>query len=422
MLHDSQEVERSVLGCILLWPEDLQDKLTMLDESDFSSDPLQELYRAMAKQYKASGRLDFVMLSSEINPQIKPVLVECMETAVTRHRFDEHLSRLKELSQKRRLRGRIGELLYDDFGVSELQKIIDDEHHNRNYLDSAEKTRKNIDGFISGLGKRKPRIMTGLHTVDRVTGGIRKGCVFYLGARPSTGKTSLALNIAANQRKYGQKVLIFSLEMSAEMIFERLVSSERYIAYSKFSTQTLSDEEQRTIVSYMEQLRDEGMVYVVDDVYTAEGICNTICELKPDLAIVDYMQIVTTSNTFENVRTKVDYISSEFKRTAKNAGCALMVLSQLSRNGKEAPTMSDLKESGGLEADGDYIALLHRPFVLRKDDPDINPEDTELLLDKNKFGRTGKVELRFNLKYQRFAELDVEHEEPGNVDEYEELL
>ena len=193
------------------------------------------------------------------------------------------------------------------------------------------------------------------------------------------------------------------------MIFERMVSAEENIDYSRFSTQTLSDGEQERTAAYMQQVKASENFLVVDDAYTIENICNLISEIKPDLAIVDFMQIVSTTQRFQDVRTRTDYISGEFKRIAKRTGCAVMVLSQLSRNGREAPTMSDLKESGGLEADGDYIALLHRPYVLKKDDPTILPEDTQMLLDKNKFGKTGKIDLRFDLKHQKFYEVDQYH-------------
>ena len=138
-----------------------------------------------------------------------------------------------------------------------------------------------------------------------------------------------------------------------------------------------------------------------------------ISEEKPSLAVVDFMQIISAVGKFENVRSRIDYISSLFKRTAKTTGCVIIVLSQLSRMGKEAPTMSDLKESGGLEQDGDYIALLHRPYVLNKNENECIPEDTQLLLDKNKFGRTGKIDLWFDLKHQKFYERDERWDTSG---------
>jgi replicative DNA helicase len=204
--------------------------------------------------------------------------------------------------------------------------------------------------------------------------------------------------------------MFFSLEMSSEMIYERLIAAQNKIQYEKFSRNTLDDKEIEIIKKQTDKLKSEGKFFVVDDVYNVEQICNLISENKPDLAVVDFMQIISAVGKFENVRNRIDYISSLFKRTAKATGCVIIVLSQLSRIGKDAPTMSDLKESGGLEQDGDYIALLHRPYVVNKGDSTLAPEQTELMLDKNKFGSVGKVEMWFDLKHQKFHEIDTWHE------------
>ena len=119
------------------------------------------------------------------------------------------------------------------------------------------------------------------------------------------------------------------------------------------------------------------------------------------------MQNITTNERFDNTRTRIDYISALLKRTAKQANCVMMILSQVTRMGKDEPTMSDLKESGGLEQDGDYIMLLHRPYVNDKSNTDISEETTQVLLDKNKFGSCGVDDMSFDGEYQRFSEVDI---------------
>lgn len=405
MILESDDVERSVIGLIVMF-EEFQEKIQVLDKSDFNNPLRVKIFNCMKHHYNQNGKVDLIILISELDGPEKQELVNCAECSAFNNRFDDYFTRLLELSRNRRLYSRVSGLLFEDFSLNDLQQIVDDENNKSGVSSGLEKGKKNIDAFIGGLGKQKPRIMTGFSTIDKVTGGIRKGCVFYLGARPSTGKTSFAINVAANQQRFNQKVLMFSLEMSSEMIFERLASSELFINYNKFSTQTLDDKDKKEITEFTEKYKSNENIIVLDDIYTIEAICNTISEIKPDLVIVDFMQVITTTQQFKDPRNKIDYISSEFKRIAKRLGCVVMVLSQLSRNGKDAPTMSDLKESGGLEADGDYIALLHRPYVLKKDDPSINPETTELLFDKNKFGRTGKMDLKFELKYQKFYEIE----------------
>ena len=120
------------------------------------------------------------------------------------------------------------------------------------------------------------------------------------------------------------------------------------------------------------------------------------------------------------MREKIEYISGELKRVARFNNCVVIALSQLRRNNDRAnlvPTMSDLKESGALEADGDYIMLIHRPYVLIKNDPAITPDLTEIIIDKNKFGRTGNIKMSFSGEYQQFMELENGKKPPPTREE-----
>jgi replicative DNA helicase len=128
---------------------------------------------------------------------------------------------------------------------------------------------------------------------------------------------------------------------------------------------------------------------------------------KPDVVVIDYVQIVRTMKGFtgDNKRLQIDYISAELKSIAKRTGCCVILLSQLKRTEKvEQPTMADLKESGGLEQDGDYIFMLYRPYAQDKS-AGYNPETTTLFIEKNKFGEVGRISLKFNGRYQRFTEV-----------------
>lgn len=401
------EIERAVIGEILTF-DSLKEKVLLLEVDDFHYSEHRIICKAMLEQANSGKQYDFITVANECGQEYRAEIQNCIQLAISEQLFDEHFKLLKEMASRRRLINQFQALTIDgNVSVSSVQKMIDDESNKRLTSDIKKNNDKNIDSFVSGLNKRKGALVTGFGTIDKVIGGIRKSTVFIVGARPSTGKTTFALNIAANQIKDpDKKVMFFSLEMSSEMIYERLISAQNKIQYEKFSRNTLEENELEVIKKQTEKLKSDGKFFVVDDVYNVEQICNLISENKPDLAVVDFMQIISAVGKFENVRNRIDYISSLFKRTAKSTGCVIIVLSQLSRIGKDAPTMSDLKESGGLEQDGDYIALLHRPYVLNKGDNSIHPEETELLLDKNKFGRTGKVDLWFDLKYQKFFEKD----------------
>ena len=400
------EIERAVIGELLAF-EVFREKTLLLDMSDFAYEEHRVICKAMINQAK-KGQYDFVTVAAECGAEYRDEIQACIQLAVTAELFDEHFKLLKEMASRRRLINQFEALkLSGDVSVANIQQMLDDESGKRLASDIRKTNDRNIQGFIEGLNKNKGALMTGFGTIDRVIGGIRKSTVFIVGARPSTGKTTFALNIAANQIDCHKKVMFFSLEMSSEMIYERLIAAQNSIEYERFSRNTLTEEQVEAVTVRAQRIKESGNFFVIDDVYNVEQICNLISENKPDLAVVDFMQIISATGKFENVRNRIDYISGLFKRTAKSTGCVIIVLSQLSRIGKDAPTMSDLKESGGLEQDGDYIALLHRPYVLNKNDVNIREEETELLLDKNKFGRTGKVDLWFDLKHQRFTEYDT---------------
>lgn len=409
------EIERAVIGEILAF-DDLKEKVNLLEADDFYFAEHRTICKAMINQMNTCGSFDFITIANECGAEYRTEIQTCVQLAISSQLYEEHFRLLKEMASKRRLINKFNALAMDgDISVSSIQKMIDDENFKKLTSDVEKTNERNIDEFIAGLNKNKGTLMTGFGTIDKVVGGIRKSTVFIVGARPSTGKTTFALNIAANQlNSLEKKTMFFSLEMSSEMIYERLISAQSNIEYEKFSRNTLSDKDVELVKRRTEEIKSAGNFFVIDDVYNIEQICNLISENKPDLAVVDFMQIISATGKFENVRNRIDYISSLFKRTAKATGCVIIVLSQLSRIGKDAPTMSDLKESGGLEQDGDYIALLHRPYVLNKNDDTIRPENTELLLDKNKFGRTGKVELWFDLKHQRFSEYDTRWDTSGN--------
>ena len=197
----------------------------------------------------------------------------------------------------------------------------------------------------------------------------------------------------------GIKILFFSLEMSSRMIYDKIVADIGDIDYSAAGRHEVNFETVQTFLKRFDNLT------VVDNVSEIELMVEIIRQVKPDLVFVDYIQIVQSKKDFESSRLRIDYISQLLKRTAKQMNNCILVLSQLTRGAAAEPTMSALKESGGLEQDSDYIILLKRPYVIDKSNKEILPSDTTLKLDKNKFGDTGEIDYFFDGKHQRFSEL-----------------
>lgn len=398
------DVERCILGDLLAF-ESLRDDIIAISEEDFVYDEHKSLFSVMYSLYKNQGWYDHISVSANSKENLKQVIAECLSTAVTATTYGEHKKLLKEMASVRRLENGIKKLECEgEICLVALENLLESERNLKLCTDLKKQNCANAADFISSLLNKKTVLKTGFDLLDSTIGGLRKGTLFTVGARPSTGKTSFAVNVAKNVYKSGKKVIFFSLEMSSDMIYERLFSNLFSIDYRSLNSKNVSPEMVKKIGDELEMSKEK--LFILDDVYNAEQICNIIMEQKPDLAVIDFMQIISTTSNFNEIRVKIDYISALLKRTAKTTGTVIMVLSQLSRAGKDSPTMSDLKESGGLEQDGDYIALLHRPYVLKKDIEN-PPGATELLLDKNKFGATGKIGMFFDLIHQRFNEVDL---------------
>ena len=396
-------IEMPVIGCLIAYYNDFSQYIPQLDISDFVY--CRELFGIIKAEYDSGNKTDSALILSKCAEKgLGNEAYACGQAVVTSQNFKSYFDELKRLSFQRRLKGRLSSLAMDigDIFLEDVAKIIEDEN-DRFSGGFLTKAHENLKEYRENIGIKKERIFTGFPTLDKTLGGLRKPSVSYIGARPSTGKTTFALNIAANQE--GRRVLFFSLEMSAEMIYERMASNALMIDYNLFSQQKTSEHHNNQIREYAGELEKSGNFYVLDDVYSIEGISAAVTEIKPELVIIDYVQKITTTRQMFNLREQMEFISGELKRIAKFGGCHVMALSQIARQGKDAPTMSDLKESGALEADGDYIMLLHRPYVVDKSNPQNRPEDTQVLLDKNKFGRTGMVDMYFDGAHQRFREI-----------------
>lgn len=404
------DIEKNVIGQLLTYYDKLGGYLELISGEDFSNGVYRHIFDSLQAYSREGKHFDINLFGSKLGKNVKRVAADCMEAAVSSSEFPSYLARLRELSQKRRINTRLFELgNADELTVSALEELIEKEKEQAGYISSKERATSGARAFIDGLGKPKPKILTGFKEADWLTGGFRKASVVHIGARPSTGKTAFSLNIAANQPE-GVKVAFFSLEMSTEMIFERLISRSERIDYASFSRQHLSDEQVEKAKQATEKILKRDSFWCFDDIYSIESIVATVTELMPDLVIIDYVQKITTSVKFITTRERIEHISGEFKRLAKKTSCTIIALSQLTRNGKEAPTMSDLKESGALEADGDYIFLLHRPYVLDKSTDKHSPGTTELIVDKNKFGGTGKIDLWFEGRYQEFRPIEKRYD------------
>lgn len=410
--------ERIVLGCLILFPEDYAIKMKQMSAEFFTGTAHRTIYNALLRAYRKHGvsydttlvvneLLNDTSTDNELKSEIKTELMNCCDITFKSTPFDEHYKTLVAEAGKRYLQSSYEELMLDNNLTAEsIRERL--EVYDKAYNADSEKDYKSVyDRYLDNLTKPKQSIKTGYSKIDSLTGGLRRGTLSVIGARASTGKTALALNIALNVAKQSKKVQFFSLEMTADMILDRLACRSCWLDYKQFNDDFVGVNIKTIIKKFLDTPSVRDNMQIIDDVNTIENICNYISSIKPDLVIIDYVQIVRTLKHIDSVRLQIDYISSELKRIAKQTNCCIVLLSQLRRKDSDsvkAPTMQDLKESSGLEQNGDYILMLYRPFVDNK--TDYTSDETKLIIEKNKFGRTGIINLNFDGSHQYFSEIE----------------
>jgi replicative DNA helicase len=263
-----------------------------------------------------------------------------------------------------------------------------------------------------------------------MTSGLQKGELIIIAARPSMGKTALAINIAQNAAiNHQATVAIFSLEMSKESLLRRMLSSQAWVDQQKLRKGFLGREDHDRLVNALGQLVETHLF--IDD---TAGISLSEMRAKArrlkqnsgglDLIVVDYLQLMTASvpssgkKNYENRTQEVSAISRGLKALAKELHVPVVALSQLSRAGVQRkddprPLLSDLRESGSIEQDADVVAFIHRESYYKRDEEmsEADKAKSELILAKQRNGPTGTVHLNFVSRFTRFDNPENEQAE-----------
>jgi replicative DNA helicase len=259
-------------------------------------------------------------------------------------------------------------------------------------------------------------VRTGFYDIDRMTSGMQAGDMIVLAARPSMGKTALAINIAEHVALHEElPVAVFSMEMGASQLAVRIVGSIGRIDQMHLRTGKLTDAEWPRLTEAIEKLRnislhiDETPGLTVSELRANARRLARQCGGKLGLIVVDYLQLMSVSSSMseENRATAVGEISRGLKMLAKELGCPVLALSQLSRGVEsrtdKRPMMSDLRESGAIEQDADVIMFIYRDDYYNKDSKE--PGVTEVIISKQRNGPTGTVKLAFLKELTRFESL-----------------
>jgi replicative DNA helicase len=437
----SVEAEQSVLGSILIDPEAILKVADFLHGPDFYRSQHADIYEAMLGLHSQREPIDLVTLGDELTRHDKlegvggPAYLATLMNAVPTAVHVEHYGRIVE--QKAVLRNLIA-------AAGKIAAVgYEEAHDTAAAIDRAESIlfeisqRRTVAGFetlATLLGQAYDRleylhehrgqmlgIPTGLAGLDTLLGGFQPSDLVILAARPSVGKTSLALNVALHAAVHEQKrVAIFSLEMSREQLALRLLSSETGINPRPLQTGFMEETDWSKIARVMNDMASARMW--IDDSPTL-----SVMELRTkarrleveqqglDLVIVDYLQLMQASTpTREPNRVQeVSEISRGLKNLARELKVPVLALSQLSRNveqrgGVGEPRLSDLRESGSLEQDADVVIFLYRSEG--EPNPDADLELVKAKVAKHRNGPIGEVPLQFRRKQTRFYPVEAREE------------
>jgi replicative DNA helicase len=433
-LPHNLEAERSVLGAILVHNDAFNLAAQVIDSRDFYRDAHRRIFDCMVALNERHDAIDFVTLKEELaragdlDEVGGPAYVASLADGVPRATNVEYYARIvKEKSTLRNLIYAANKIVANAYEGDQESDLILDEAESAIFAVADDRLKSGFvamrdlvkDSFpkIEKLFEQK-RLITGVPTgfvdLDEMTRGLQGGDLIIVAARPSMGKTSLVLNIAQYVAALGDQVCgFFSLEMSKESLFLRLLTSEAQIDGHRLMSGAIGGNDYHRISHALEKLN--AMKLFIDDTANI-GVLEMRAKSRRlqaehglSLLVVDYIQLMSGRGRFENRTLELASISRSLKGLAKELNVPIIVLSQLSRapesRSDHRPQLSDLRESGALEQDADVVILIYRDDVYNKDPNSPDAGTAELILAKQRNGPTGVVRLAFLREQTRFANL-----------------
>ncbi|HYM12452.1 MAG TPA: replicative DNA helicase [Bryobacterales bacterium] len=425
------EAEQFVLGSILLSDVLFAQVAGALDADDFVLEKHRRIFARMLELHTRSEKIEYLTLANELmkHGQLESCDGVAYLSALTEglprlENIDSYVRIVKDRSLLRRLiytsQSIMGNCLEAGEEVDEILAKAEDmilkvgDSRIRGGLASPRQIVETFPGGVNTFldpSKRLRGLTTGFTKLDEMTTGLQPSELCVIAARPSMGKTALALNIAQHAAvKLAKTVAVFSLEMSSESLLSRMLCALARVDSHRFRGGFLNMEERRRLSGALNELV-QSPLFIDDSASTNLMEMHAKCrrlrsERGLDLVILDYLQLMTGKGKFENRNQEISTISRGLKQLAKELKVPVIALSQLSRapevrTGDHRPQLSDLRESGSIEQDADLVAFIFREEVYKPDREDLHGM-AELLVAKQRNGPTGKVDLAFLHKYTKF--------------------
>lgn len=430
-LPSNVEAERSILGAILLDNAVCNQAIELLRRDDFFLDSHRRIFDKMLALTERIMPIDLITLSDELRragefEQIggATYIASLIDGVPRTDTIEPYAKIVKAKSMLRKLITASNQIIALAFEEEDEAEVIVDKAEQMIFQIAEDRARVGFQYVGDVAHKRleqieqmagRPEMITGVPTgftdFDRMTSGLQRQELIVIAARPSMGKTALALNMAQYAAKNGNVVGIFSLEMSAPQLVSRLLCSEARVDAHRLRTGYLNREEWARLADGLRRLC-ETKVYIDDT--PGVGVLEMRAKSRRlkaehglDLLIIDYLQLMAGRGRIESRQQEVSQISRDLKILAKELDVPVIALSQLSRapeqRSEHKPQLSDLRESGAIEQDSDVVCFIYREELYNPTDE--NQGKAELIVGKQRNGPTGTIELAFLKEFTRFENM-----------------
>lgn len=431
-LPHNLEAERSVLGAILIQNDAYNMAAEILTSADFYRDAHRRIFDKIVVLAERSAAIDFITLreelarAGELDTVGGPAYISSLVDGVPRATNVEYYAKIvKEKAIYRNLIGAANRILTEAYDAEQdAAEVLDRAEHlifqiaegriRAGFVSLFDIAQDSMEAIQKAHEEKKliTGVPTGFEDLDQMTSGLQKGDLIILAARPSMGKTSLALNIAQHAgTKEGLTVGVFSLEMSKEQLFMRMLSSEAAIDGHRLRTGYLRTDDWGRLTSALGTLGNSKVF--IDDT-PGIGVMEMRAKARRlaaehglHLLVIDYIQLMQGRGRFDNRTQELGAISRSLKGLAKELSVPIIVLSQLSRASESRsdhrPQLSDLRESGALEQDADVVLMIYREDMYNKEAD--TESVAEIIIAKQRNGPTDTVRLAFIKERTRFENL-----------------
>lgn len=429
------DVEKELIGCMIIKPSIIPEVCDSISASDFENIGNSKMFKCVMNEFYSQKTIDIsksvidpILLTrrmiSELSISVaesKSLFVTYAKSVASAQIYASLVTEIQKNSKFRKLKTAISIANINlteesqEETVSGLVKSLTEISVSSSRTGLIRTSDKLVD-FYNGLFKpRKDELFKlGYSDVDRRLGGCERSDVTIIAARPGIGKSTFALNIALNQLKESRKVAFYSLEMSEQQVIGKILSAYGRIPYSNIKDHNVSEYAQQIAETFAKlETLSENLFICDESVKTIPQIRLECLNRQIDVLIIDYLQLLTPSDTRVSRNEQVSEMSRQLKIIAKDLNCWVICLSQLSRAVEQRqssrPVLSDLRDSGGIEQDANEI------IFLSKENADDENSDVVCEVAKNRFGTCGCSLLSYNRPLNLLMSTDRQYQSYGKI-------